>query len=145
MQYNEFSIDVELEEYRGVSKTENYSDSDDESDDDSYYSASELDPGKQEEIEKSNKVKSKFDEYSKFKHSLDALQDEFALYEDGDDNWAATVEERLKYFTPFLTDLGKVWTQSADKRPRLIAAVDIHAERWKKCEHGKLSRDFSIT
>lgn len=148
MHCNEFSGEEESTQYLGIPETETSSNSDDDSEDDYNNSTSQPNAGKQDPVNTNKEevfnVKSRCKEYARFKRNLDVLQDAFVRYENGDENWARNIEGRLKYFMPFLTDIGKAWTLTADKFPRLIAAVDIHAETWKMCKHGKYTANFTL-
>ena len=79
-------------------------------------------------------------DYEEFERNLDSIKNECLKILDDDTVVELNAEEKLKYFIPFLTAIGKGWIETANKFPRLITVVDVHSGSWKRCSFGKSFR-----
>ncbi|XP_061172162.1 NFX1-type zinc finger-containing protein 1-like [Saccostrea echinata] len=135
IQYNTLSPQMTSEQGAGVSEKEDL-DSDDSDDDETgrdYFSRQDSADKNQEGL---SKKQFKYEKIQEFKRNLELLQNSFIKSENDLDYWSRDVEERMDYFAPFLSKIGKAWIQTAAKSPELIAVIEIHAETWKMCANG---------
>ena len=79
-------------------------------------------------------------DYEEFERNLDSIKNECLKILDDDTVVELDAEEKLKYFIPFLTDIGKGWMETANKFPRLVTVMDVHSGSWKRCSFGKSFR-----
>ncbi|XP_062590993.1 NFX1-type zinc finger-containing protein 1-like [Saccostrea cucullata] len=135
IQYNTFSQKILLDQEARVTENEHsYSDDSDVDETGKDYSSKQ--DGADKDQKGSSKRQSKYEKFQDFKRNIDLLQESFIKSENDLDYWAKYVEERMEYFTPFLDKIGNAWIQTADKSPKLIAVLEIHAEKWKICANG---------
>ena len=74
--------------------------------------------------------------YEEFERNLDSIKTDCLKILDIQTVSELDAEEKLQYFKPFLTELGKGWMETANKFPRLVTVMDVHSGSWKRCSFG---------